>query len=251
MNHFPWARLSQAGAKRTLIGGAIGIMTLGQGIVMPPVMAQEVIQRILTVTGQGEEQIEATEANVNLAVEAQGNTANEVQAEVARRADSVVKFLRSQNVRNLKTTGINLNPNYNYNDGKRRIIGYSASNSVQFTVDANKSGSLLDRAVSAGASRIGGISFKASDSAIKSARNLALQDATKDARSQAQAILSALGFSEKEIVGIQVNGAVPRPIPVATQRFAALEADAAQAPPSPVIAGEQKVRASVTLQIRY
>lgn len=249
MNNFPLVRLSRAGAQRTLIS-AVGLITLTQGLFMNPVMAQEVLQRILTVTGQGEEQIEATEANVNLAVEAQGKTANQVQAEVARRADSVVTFLRSQNVRNLKTTGINLNPNYNYNDGKRRIVGYSASNSVQFTVDANKSGSLLDRAVSAGASRISGISFKASDSEIKSARNLALQDATKDARGQAQAILSALGFSEKEIVGIQVNGAAPRPIPVAARSFA-LEADTAQAPPSPVIAGEQKVRASVTLQIRY
>lgn len=227
----------------TVVGGQPAIAQRSGNIVQPQ------LQRVLTVTGQGEEKIEATEANVNLAVDVEGETADEVQSEVARRADAVVQFLRSQNVRNLKTTGIRLNPRYNYNTKPRRIIGYSASNSVQFTVDADRSGPILDQAVNVGATSINGISFNASDEAIAQAKKLALQDATLDARGQADAILSALGFSEKEIVGIQVNGAVPRPVPLARQ--VSLEAAAADAPSSPVIAGEQTVRASVTLQIRY
>ena len=235
---FPWK-----GAGLLLL---LTVTNLGR---VNPVLAQDMLQRVLTVTGRGEEKIEATEASVNLAVEATGKTASEVQAEVARRADAVVKFLRSQNVRNLQTTGINLNPSYSYTDNKRKIIGYQASNSVRFTVNAEQSGSLLDRAVGAGASRINGISFKASEDAIDAAQKQALQDATRDARRQAQAVLSALGFSEQTIVGIQVNGAAPQPIVQTKMR--ALESEALSASSSPVVAGEQTVGASVTLQIQY
>ena len=214
---------------------------------MRPAIAQEILQRVLTVTGQGEEMIAATEANVNLAVEVTGKSANEVQSEVARRADAVVNYLRSQNVQKLQTTGINLNPIYDYSDGKQRITGYQGSNSVSFKVAANRSGAIIDRAVATGATSVNGVSFSASESEIDSAQKRALQEATQDARGQAQAILSVLGLSEQEIIGIQVNGSTPAPVFVA--RTAKLEA--ADAPTTPVVPGEQTVNASVTLQIRY
>ena len=212
-------------------------------------LVTERIQRILTVKGQGEEKIEATEAKINLSVEAQGKTADEVQGQVARRSDAVVKFLRSKNVRDLKTTSINLNPNYSYSNGKQRIIGYRASNSVQFSIAADQSGPIIDQAVLSGATRIGGISFKASDTAIEQAREAALVDATQNARSKAKVVLSELGFSEQEIVGIQLDDAISRPVPTARQ----FEVDAAApiSSSSPVIAGDQTIRASVTLQIKY
>lgn len=105
----------------------------------------------------------------------------------------------------------------------------------------------MDEAVKAGATRIDGVSFIASDAAIATAQKAALREATQEARSQADAVLSSLGFTAQEIVGIQVNGAYappPRPVPMAEmakQDFAA----------TPVIGGEQQVEASVTLQISY
>lgn len=225
-------------------------------MVAAPVWAQqqgpmrEMPLRILTVTGRGVEEIPATIAHVRLGVEVQGKTAAEVQQEAARRSDALVKLLRSRAVEKLQTSGISLNPIYSYENNVQRLNGYVATNTVSFRLDAANAGPLLDEAVKAGATRIDGISFVAADSAIATAQQQALREATQDAQKQAEAVLSALNFTKQEIVGIQINNAsAPPPPPIS---FAALNERAADgAPSTPVIGGEQQVEASVTLQIRY
>lgn len=229
---------------------AVGVGILGIGLVHPAI-AQEKMLRTVTVTGRGTESIPTTLTQVRLGVEAQGKTANEVQQEVARRSNSVVALLRSRNVTKLETTGISLNPNYRYDNNVQTLVGYNASNIVSFRVETQKAGDLLDDAVKAGASRIDGVSFVAAESAIASAQKVALGEATRDAQAQADAVLSALGLTRKEVVSVQVNGAFappPRPFNVTAKLAGAAMADAA---PSPVVGGEQQVEASVTLQISY
>ena len=212
-----------------------------------PLRAQEQLLRTLSVTGQGVENIQTTLATVRLGVEVQGASAESVQAQVAQRSNAVVKLLESRKVDKLQTMGIRLNAEYRYNEGrKRQLVGYQGSNIVSFQTGIEKAGPLMDAAVKAGASRIDGVSFMASEDAIATAQTAALQDATQKAQAQAKAVLESLGFTPKEIVGIQVNGASARPIPRA--RAVSLEAqDASQ----PLIGGEQAVRSSVTLQISY
>ncbi len=215
-----------------------------------PVLAQERMMRTLTVSGRGTEMVPTSLALVRLGVEAQGKTAQEVQQEVARRSDSVVSLLRSRNVDKLQTTGINLNPNYRYDNGAQTLTGYAGSNIVSFQISTQKAGALLDEAVKAGASRIDGVSFIATDGAIADAQKVALRKATQNAESQAETVLSALGLSRREVVGIQINGAFappPRPMPM----YAKASADAIAAAPTPIIGGDQQVEASVTLQISY
>ncbi len=213
-----------------------------------PALAQEQILRTLTVTGQGVESIQTTLATVRLGVEVQGPSAETVQAEVARRSNAVVKFLKSQQVDKLQTTGINLNPRYKYTDGNQQLVGYQGRNTVSFQTAIEKSGGIIDKAVKTGASRVDGISFKATEDAIKAAQKVALKTATQEAQEQAKAVLDPLGFTPKEIVGIQVNGATAQPPRPVFARGAVAEASSA---PQPIIGGEQKVRSFVTLQIRY
>ncbi|MDX2100325.1 MAG: SIMPL domain-containing protein [Leptolyngbyaceae cyanobacterium bins.59] len=212
----------------------------------PIASAQERIARTLTVTGRGVENIQTSIALVRLGVEVQGKTAQEVQAEVARRSSAVVTLLRSRNVDKLETTGIRLNPVYSYTNNVQRIEGYQASNIVSFRIGNDRAGNLLDEAVKAGATRIDGVSFVASDEAIKTAQKQALREATEDAQQQADAVFQTLKLTRREIVSIQVNGAaVPPPRPIA--EFA----NTAKVASTPIIAGEQEVEASVTLQISY
>lgn len=213
-----------------------------------PVLAQERRLRTLTVTGQGVERIPTTTAQVQLGVEVQGETAAGVQQEVARRSGAVVELLRSQNVEQLQTRGIQLNPVYSYEDNVQRLVGYSGSNMVSFRVSTERAGTLLDDAVEAGATRIDGISFTAPDNAIAVAQKEALQEATQDAQQQADAVLSVLNLTRQDVVSIQVNGATPPPpMPLFLDR-AASNAEFAK---TPVIGGEQEVQASVTLEISY
>ncbi|BCL36826.1 SIMPL domain-containing protein [Nostoc sp. MS1] len=209
---------------------------------------KERLYRTLSVSGRGVESVPATLSEVNLGVEIQGKTAQEVQQEVARRSSAVVALLRSRNVEKLQTAGVRLNPVYSYNNNVQRLTGYAASNTVSFRVASDKAGTLLDEAVKAGATQINGISFVATDEAIASARQQALKEATQNARQQADAVFSSLGFQAKEIVSIQVDGAAPPP-PVLYST--ANTKDSLAARTTPIIGGEQQVEASVTLQISY
>ncbi len=214
-----------------------------------PVMAQERILRTLTVTGQGTERIPTSLTQVNLGVEIQGKTATEVQQDVARRTAAVVDFLRSRKVERLQTAGIRLQPNYRYNNNQRYLVGYIGTNTVSFRLQTGQAGALLDDAVQAGATRIDGVSFTATKDAIAVAQKAALRRATQDAQQQADAVLDALNFTAKEIVNIQIGSAnIPPPRLIQVEGRRAL---AGAEESSPVIGGEQTVRASVTLQIKY
>lgn len=225
--------------------GFIGLVGFPQTY---PVIAQEQQMRTLTVSGQGIINIPTSLTQVQLGVEVQGKTPDEVQQQAAKQTSAVVELLRSRNVEKLETTGIRLNPIYNYSNNQQELTGYSATNMVSFRIPTDKIGSLLDDSVKAGATRIDGVSFVASDTAISTAQQQALKEATQEAQRQADAVLETLNLSKREIVGIQINHASapsPRPLQMSVR---AMSDEAAQ---TPVIGGEQQVQASVTLQIRY
>ncbi|QIZ69510.1 SIMPL domain-containing protein [Oxynema aestuarii] len=222
---------------------ALGIVQMGA---LDPAIAQEQRLRILNVSGQGIVSIPTSLTQVSLGVEVQGKTAEEVQQEVARRSSAVVELLRSRNVEKLETTGIRLNPIYNYTNNRQIISGYSASNIVSFRIATERAGNLLDEAVRAGATRIDGISFVATDEAIAAARQQALRQATEDAQAQADTVLSTLNLTRREIVNIQINASMPTPQPLILRESAAVAQSS-----TPVVGGEQQVQANVSLEISY
>lgn len=236
---------SQVGQQLQMVVMVVGMVVIGMS---DTAMAQERLLRTLTVTGAGVERIATTISQVQLGVEIQGKTAQEVQEEVARRSSAVVELLRSRNVEKLQTTGIQLNPVYSYEDNVQRIRGYSATNTVSFRVANDQAGRILDDAVKAGATRIDGVSFTASETAISEAQKQALREATQEAQQQADAVLSVLNLSRKDIVNIQINGATPPPPMLVRMETKSFGGEAAQ---TPVIGGEQEIQASVTLQISY
>jgi uncharacterized protein YggE len=230
------------------LGGCLSLM-----VAVNSVMAEPKLARTLTVTGNGMKTIETTIAEVQLGVEIQGKTATEVQKEVAQRTSVVVDILRSKNVQQLKTTGVQLNPNYNYdqanqNNGQPVLTGYIGTNTVSFRISTNQVGTLLDETVKAGASRIDGISFRATPEAIFTAKKEALRKASINAQDQADIVLDTLNLTSKEIIKIEVDEArVEEPQYAARDQLSNLETKIS----TPVVGGEQTVEASVTLQITY
>ena len=224
----------------------LSLILINTGLVMPS-YANERELRTITVTGEGIENIATSQAIVRLGVEVQGKEAGKVQQETANRSDAVVKFLRSRQVEKLETTGISLQPNYDFSNNQRRLIGYIGANLISFQIDIAEAGSLIDEAVKVGATRIDGVSFTAGESAIAAAQRTALIKATEQAREQATIVLQALGLVPKETVSIQV-GNTSNPVPIARSEAVFRSADAAS---SPVIGGEQTLRAAVTLEISY
>ncbi|MGF1513900.1 MAG: SIMPL domain-containing protein [Elainellaceae cyanobacterium] len=220
------------------------------GLTMQPACAQETLSRVLSVTGRGSEAAPTSATRVSVGVQVDAPTAEAAQSEAAQRSTEVVERLQSEQVDKLETAGITLNPRYDYSDNRRRLAGYTATNTVSFEVETERAGELLDDLVQAGATDINGISFIASDAAIATAQQQALQEAVQDAQGQAAAVLEALGFTSQEIIGIQVNGAsTPPPVPFPVERAESLAANDAAS--TPIVGQEQQVNASVTLQVRY
>lgn len=230
----------------TALSLSLGLVSLGA---IEPVLAQEQQTRTLTVSGQATVEVPTSLTQVNLGIEVQGKTAEEVQQEVARRSQTLVDLLRSRNVEKLQTTGVNLYPQYNSDGNPPRITGYTASNTVSFRIATDRAGNLLDEAVSAGATRIDGISFVATDEAIETARQQALRTATQDAQTQADTVLAALNLTRREIINVQISSSTPAPQPVMGTflRGEATFADASTV----LVGGDQQVYAYVTLVIGY
>ncbi|WGV26444.1 SIMPL domain-containing protein [Halotia branconii] len=206
----------------------------------------------LVVSGRGMVDIPKTTARVSLGVEVQAQTSALVQQELAKRSQAVLDLLKARpDVTKLETTSISLNPRYSQKDGKQAISGYSATNLVRFQIAPEKIGSLLDEAVKTGATRIDGVTLVASDEAIAAAQKQAINAASKNARSQADAALGALELKQQEIVNIQINGASP-PMPVVMQMNDLIQKAApTNSFNTSVVAGEQRIEAFVTLQVRY
>lgn len=215
---------------------------------IPPALSQVKPNspRTITVNGRGIELVATSNSQVNVGVEIQRKTAQDAQTEAAMRSSAVVKYLKNNNVEKLQTTGINLSPVYKYTNNTQQLTGYKASNRLSFRVATDKMGNILDGVVKAGATQINSINFIATDEAIANARTKALQAATEDAQSQAQTVLTSLNLTSKEVVNITINSGNTSPPPMFRTNMAA-QSEAS----TPVIGGEQRVEASVTLTISY
>lgn len=215
----------------------------------PSAIAQEVRPaRTLVVTGQGDRPVQTTKARVQLGIEIEAKTAQEVQVEIASKTNALVAKLQELNVEKLQTTNITLNPKYVYENNRQRQVGFTGQTSVSFVTSLDKAGKTLDAAVASGANRVDQISFIAPEEALSSARNAALQDAVKDAQSQADAVLSVLNLKVQSVRTIQVSNTSP--VQPLNNQATFAKADAA-APATPVIGGEQRVQTSVVMEFNY
>jgi uncharacterized protein YggE len=208
-------------------------------------IAQEQIIPALTVTGEGSQTIPSTIIVVNLGIEIQGQEAVNVQQQVAQRTTAVVDFLKKRQVEKLQTTGFNLQPQYQYKDNARILLGYIGVNTVSFQLPVDKIGNLLDEAVKIGATRIDSITFTATTEAIANAEKEALRKATQDAQQQAEVVLKALNLTPSNIIEININRSN-----YIQPRFAQAQVMEATNG-TPIIGGEQNIRANVTLKISF
>ena len=204
--------------------------------------------RTLTVTGVGIKKIATSITQIEISVEIQDKSATKTQQEMARRTNSVLDFLRSRKVEQLQSKEIRLEPNYQYNNNKREMVGYIGTNAVSFRTTPEQLGAILDGAVNAGATSINGLSMTASEEVIISAQKKALELATIDAQQKAEVIFKTLNLKPKEVSNIQINssaqiynGGAPR---------YAMSAEKVSSNTT-IIGAQQDIEATVTLQISY
>ena len=201
----------------------------------------------IEVTGTAEVSVPTDRARISFAVETEHAQADGAARDNAERMSAVIDALRAGTAPGLdvETFGYQLEPRYTgrQGDSEPRIAGYRARNHVRVTVDdIDAVGTLIDAATGAGANRIAGLSFEATDP--EPARLQAVQDAVRKARSEAEAMAEALGVQLGGVLEVRGGAQVPGPI------FRGLaRAEMAQvATPTPIEGGSQTVRAQVTVR---
>jgi uncharacterized protein len=200
---------------------------------------------VVVSSGEGLVKRAPDRAWVTITVESRARSPREAQKLNADAMSAVLQKLKGAGLAAdaIQTRGYDLQPEYDYANGKQSLRGYVARNALEVRIDdIGRVGEILDVAVSSGATSVGGVRFDLKDRAA--AEREALKLAVEDARRRADAAASGAGMQVQRVVRIEEHRAdvIPPPRPMMAMR-----AEMNQAAEPPIAPGELEVRASVTL----
>jgi uncharacterized protein len=203
---------------------------------------------VIVTTGEGVMKQAPDRAWVTIAAESRARTAQEAQRLNTDAMKAVVEKIKASGIPAdaIQTTGYNLQPEFDYANGKQTLRGYVARNQVQVRVDPlSKTGDVIAAAVGTGATNVSGVRFDLKDRDAVERQAVTL--AVRDARGRAEAIAAGAGVQISRVVRIEElrDGDIGQPRPMG---MAVMRSEVAQAA-VPIEAGEIEVRARVTLTV--
>lgn len=206
----------------------------------------------IVVSGEGEATAAPDLAVLTLSVMREASTARAALDANNDAMATVIAAMKTAGIadRDLQTAGIRINPRYNFTnkpDGTQQaeLVAYQVTNTLSVRVrDIDKTGDILDKAVTLGVNEGGGVSFSNADPAavITEAR----KNAVADAIAKAKTLAEAAGVSVGRVMEISEQSYAPQPMPMSAKSFdAAREA-------VPIQAGENayRVQVNVTFEIK-
>lgn len=206
---------------------------------------------ILTFSVSEEVRSRPDQATVGAGVSTTAPTAVEAMRTNAAAMDKLIAAAKARGIKatDIQTSGINLSPQYDYNNQGNgqppRFLGYQVSNSVRVTTSKiDDIGPLLDALVAAGGTNVDGPSFgmKDPDAQLVGARGAVI----KAAEAKAQDYARLAGFRGVELVSMSEGGSFGPNPPMPMVRMA-MDSGAAKA--TPVEPGQ--VGNTLTLNFQY
>jgi hypothetical protein len=229
-------------------------LALAAALALPlPALAQQApdTPRVI-VTGEGEATVRPDMAIVSLSVMREAETARAALDANNEAMSAVIASLKQAGIeeRDIQTSGLSIQPRWDYQpreDGSQtaRLVAYQVTNSLTIRVrDLTQVGAVIDNSVSLGVNQGGSISFtnQDPDAVIDQARRAAVEDATRRARTLADAANVELGA----ILEITEQANTPPPMPLDARAMRMEAADASV----PVEAGENSYSINVTMTFR-
>jgi hypothetical protein len=193
----------------------------------------------ITVMGTGSAKAVPDVAEWSFGVRSEAESAAAAMRDNAAVAKRLIDALKSAGIKgdDLRTESVSLYPQQD--EMGRNIIGYSASNTVHATMPISKAGSVIDKAVAAGANEIYGPNLRVSDSDAQYAQ--AVDEAFDDARARAEAVAAKAGVTLGRPIAIVEGGGGPIPYYDGARALAEGAADVAIEP------GQQEIQAILTV----
>jgi len=166
------------------------------GILSPAVWAAASPKRSIDVVGEGEVKTKPDQVVLRFGIEISNPKLIAAKNENVRRTKSLLSSLKKAGIKEekIQTTQIQIHPQYKYDRGERKFIGYKVRK--DFTIemsDIKGYGKVLNVALNAGVEHVSGVQFKTSK--LETLKEKAREHAAKDAKKKA-AILAG-NFNQK------------------------------------------------------
>lgn len=217
-------------------------------VMMTCTFAQAAESRTISVDGTSTLKIAPDKATVNVRIETTAKDAKDASAQNAVIMNRIQNSLMALSITKdkMKTTNYSLSPNYDYNDGRNKLTGYTVSNEILVIVDdINKVGNVIDTSINAGANSIGSVEFGLKDS--DGYKEKALREAVLDARRKADTIAAALGKTIVNVQSVSANNSYVEARSYNNAMYTALKAADSAGASSPIQAGDISVKANVNI----
>jgi hypothetical protein len=200
---------------------------------------------VFSVSGEGKAVVKPDIALVSVGVEASGNSVKQVQNQINQTINQVTAALKKLGIdeKDIKTTNYNINPTYDWANGRQRITGYHASTNLSIKVrDIDKTNEVIDTATANGANQVGNIAFDVDDKtkAEEEARKQAVEEAKKKATGAAR----IAGFKLGKIINYS-EGRNDFPQPVLLRESAKVGMGGGE--PTEIQPGSSEIKIVVTL----
>ncbi len=199
-----------------LIAALLAPAAFGQNAPQAPALPPDAT--LLQVSAHGESHRAPDLALISAGVVTRNADANAAMRTNASRMAAVVAALKQAGVaeRDIQTTSIGLQPQYNYSSGQApKITGYEATNSVSVRLrDMARIGDVLGALVAQGANQINGPTFDIDkpEAALDEARRAAMEQA----RARAELYAQSAGLKVRRIASIsesiEASQRQPRPM---------------------------------------
>ena len=247
-----------------LIDAALVLVVLGGLLGGLPVLKKYksslVPARVFSVTSEGKTTVSPDIAKVSFSVVSRGQNPETLSETNNQKMQAVIENIKANGVeaKDIKTTGYNLSPKYEWQEqrivcityhcnqppGKQVLTGYEVTQSVEVKIrDLDDAGTILGGLSDNGATNVSGLNFlvENEDSVQREAR----EEAITKAKTKAEELAKDLDVSLVRIVSFNEGGNYPVYYGRAEMKLMSADAGASVAADIPV--GENKYTSNVTI----
>jgi hypothetical protein len=225
------------------------IIVLGLGVIAGFYFNMKDGERTISATGNAQISVMPDKAIVYLQIQTRNESADSAKnmnSEVSQKALDALKAIGIQSS-DIETENYNINPEYDWSDGKQTLLGYVASNTLKVSsTDFNNVGKIVDAAVDAGA-LVSYINFDLSNAKQNEYKAQVLANASQDAKAKAEAIANGLGKKLGGLVSVSGSDYNYMPYPL----YSRAEASGVDLKQVTTNISPQKLEVSGTVSVTY
>jgi uncharacterized protein len=190
-------------------------------------------EKYISVRGVCSKRISPDRGSINLMAEVNEANSSEAMAKATKLYEKVRNEVKKLNLKDIQTqtTQAQVNPEYDYTNGKQKLRAYRASMGLEVeTSEISRMGEVLDLAAKAGLQNLSGFRTFLSPEKYREVREGCLEEALRNARSKAEKMAKAVGMKIGEALVIEEfegdSARPPVPIPMAYAKSAAMSESA-------------------------